>query len=90
MFSYLRSWESICMEFSPSLFFIVNSVSIIQNVVDLHVQYVISEYTIHFQFESVSTERDIIHAKPAPPIEWHHTKDKDQFDLMTVQLYLFY
>lgn len=52
--------------------------------------YVISEYTIHFQFESVSTERDIIHAKPAPPIEWHHTKDKDQFDLMTVQLYLFY
>lgn len=39
---------------------------------------------VHFQFESVSTERDIIHAKPAPPIEWHHTKDKDQFDLMTV------
>lgn len=39
---------------------------------------------MHLQFESVSTERDIIHAKPAPPIEWHHTKDKDQFDLMTV------
>lgn len=39
---------------------------------------------IRRRFESVSTERDIIHAKPAPPIEWHHTKDKDQFDLMTL------
>lgn len=76
MLSYLRSLKSICMKFSP--------------------QFVCfwcclwSVNPMHFQFESVSTERDIIHAKPAPPIEWHHTKDKDQFDLMTVLLYLLY
>lgn len=40
----------------------------------------------YLQFESVSTERDIIHAKPAPSIEWHLTKDKEQFDLLTVSV----
>lgn len=41
---------------------------------------------MYLQFESVSTERDIIHAKPAPSIEWHLTKDKEQFDLLTVSV----
>ena len=43
-------------------------------------------FMMYLQFESVSTERDIIHAKPAPSIEWHLTKDKEQFDLLTVSV----
>lgn len=34
--------------------------------------------------ESANEEIKLMHIKSPPPIEWHLTKEADQFDLMTV------
>ena len=39
---------------------------------------------IHRRFESMSTERELTLQKQPPPVEWHITRKKEEFHLMTL------
>ncbi|XP_063427477.1 son of sevenless homolog 2-like [Mytilus trossulus] len=39
---------------------------------------------IHRRFESMSTERELTLQKQPPPVEWHITKKREEFHLMTL------